>query len=146
VYGSSLDAIRTLLRSRIPAVSTIYMDAVPAEFEQPSFFLEHVKSATTDLSRTLVQFEIQWRIVYFPKLKLPGYPDKFDMLAAADALRTALSREPYVTAPDGTVFLIMDISGGPREEELSMTVQLQAQYNRQQPIYDVMQDIHLKEE
>jgi hypothetical protein len=145
MYRNSLDAIRSLLAKSFPDITTIYVDAVPADFVQPSFFVDHIMSDLVDLNRTMVQFDVQWQIVYFPPLKKSGIPDKMNAYATADQLRAVLAAEPYVTAPDGTVFRVMDITGGPRDDELYMSVRLQAQLNRTLPDYDLMQDIHIKE-
>lgn len=145
MYLDSLNAIRAKLVSAIPEVDTIYIDAVPSDFKQPSFYVELLPNNTEDLNLNIVQIELPWQIVYFPKCKKAGYPDKMDQLAVMDKLREAFTAEPILTSPNGTVYHIIDFDGGPRDDEVYVTVKLQAQYNRTKPVYDLIQEVHLKE-
>jgi hypothetical protein len=145
MYLDSMNAIRAKLASGIPEVDTIYIDAVPADFKQPSFYVEMLPSSVEDLNRNLVQMELPWQIVYFPKLKKAGLPDRMDQLAVMDRLRQTFTAEPFLTSPTGTVFHIIDFDGGPRDDEVYVSIKLQTQYSRAKPVYDLMQGVHLKE-
>ncbi|WP_438445905.1 phage tail terminator family protein [Gorillibacterium sp. sgz5001074] len=145
MYLDSLNAIRAKLAAEIPEVKTVYVDAVPVGFDQPSFYVEMLPGRMDDLNRNMVQAELSWQVVYFPKLKKAGYPDRMDQLAVMDRLRQAFTAQPYLVGPAGTVFHIMEFDGGPRDDEVYVNIKLQAQYNRIQPTYETIQNIEVKE-
>ncbi|RTE05491.1 phage tail terminator family protein [Paenibacillus whitsoniae] len=146
MYLDSLNAIRALLKNSVPSVTTVYVDDVPANFEQPSFFIEHVHSGSEDLNFTYMQFNIQWQLVYFPPRLKSGIPDRMNQLEMAEQLRGIFTAQPYLMSPTGRVYLIDSYDGGPRGDELYISIRLHTQLQREKPTYETMQQMHLKEE
>lgn len=146
MFRSSLDAIRRFLKDTVPEVTTTYVNTVPDGFKQPSFFVELATHSGEFLNLNYRQQRMTWQIVYFPKLVRGEEPDAFDQIDVSDRLMTALQASPALPAPDGAVYTIASIDGGPRDEEVYISVVLEGQTNRQLPEYDTMQEVHLDQE
>lgn len=142
---ASLDAIRALLTSTFPEVTKIYLNSVPAGFKRPSFFLQLVNSRTQHLNRALYQVTATWQVVYFAPQDQAGEPDVFDQLEATERLKTVLAEGLSLTAPDGTVFDVLDVDGGPRDSEVYLTVRLEAEGVVPEPQFDLIGDVQIEE-
>ncbi|MGB9845894.1 MAG: phage tail terminator family protein [Desulfotomaculales bacterium] len=152
MYQDSLDAICSLLNTAFPEVETIYVNTTPESFKRPCFFVMLATGDEENLSRSMYQVRMTWQIVYFAPLD-PGHrPDPYNQLAAAEKLKSALMDAMTLTGPDGTVYHILDVEGGPRENreiensllqsnEVYVTIRLEAEKTRPEPVYDLMQDI-----
>lgn len=141
---SSLDAIRATLTKTFDT-GPIYVNNVPEEFKRPSFFVQMASSSEDNLTFTKYQSRTVWQIVYFPKWDEAGNRDNFELLVAADKIRDAFMASPSLTAPDGTVYHVIDVEGGPRDQEVFMRVTLETQSERARPSYENMQDITITE-
>lgn len=137
----SLDAIRGLLNTSFPEVTRVYVNSVPDGFVRPSFYCELVSSPDTHLNKVMYQKRITWQIVYFAPVNDAGNPDVFNQLDVAETLKKKLMDNMVVTGPDGTVYHILDIDGGPRDAEVYITVRLEAEHRRPEPQYDTVTDI-----
>lgn len=137
----SLDALRGLLVATFPAVTRIYVNTMPDSFVRPSFFVMLATGSDDDLTKVMYRSRATWQIVYFAPEASAGPPDALDQLTVADALRQALTEGMVVTGPSGTVYHILDVEGGPRDNEVYLTVRLEVEKTRPQPTYDLMQDI-----
>lgn len=147
MFQISLDAIRALLAQTFPIVSRIYVSRVPTGFIRPSFFVELISGGDDDLNKAMYRSESTWQIVYFAKLNADNDADPVEQLQVADALKQTLMDDQVLTAPDGTIFHILECSGGPRDAEAFITLRLELDKRRPEPQYDLMGDVqhNLKE-
>lgn len=145
MYGDSLNAIRSVLRSTFPEVGRIYVSTMPDAFERPSFFVQLATSTEEHLCRELYQVTMTWQIVYFAPLLPTGQPDVFNQLAVSDALKQAFMDAITVTSPIGVKYEVVETEGGPRDAEVYITVTLQTEMTRPQPVYDLMGDVNYEQ-
>lgn len=144
----SLDAIRGLINSNFPD-TTIHVNKAPEKFNRPCFFVALVSSNEEHLNNVMYRIKMTWQIVYFAPLAWkPGQnPDAFNQLTASDTLKTSLMETMTLTGPDGTVYHITDVDGGPRDNEVYITIRLETERTRPQQEYDLMQEVeHVFEE
>jgi len=137
----SLDALRAVLHSTFPDANRIYIGNVPAGFKRPSFLVALVSRAEEHLNKNIYRLRVTWQIVYFAPEDNVKNPDKLDQYSVSDTLKTKLMEEMIITGPSGKVYRILDCSGGPRDEEVYLTVRLEAEQRRPEPAYDLMQDV-----
>jgi hypothetical protein len=137
----SLDALRGVLISAFPNVDTIYIKNVPEKFERPSFLVDLVSQAEEHINKRYYQLQATWQIVYFAPEDKVKNPDKLDQYSVSDALTTKLMEGMVVSGPGGTIYRILDCSGGPRNEEVYLTVRLETHAARPEPEHDLMQDV-----
>lgn len=145
MFRSSLDAIRKFLSDTFPNVDKIYLYTVPPGFKRPSFFVELVSGFDDDLCKALYLQQATWQIIYFAPVDSDHNPDVFNQLQTADTLREKLKEGLTLTAPDGTVFDIIDCECSPRDGEVYMTIRLEVDRKRPEPVFDLMQDIQHKQ-
>jgi len=137
----SLDGLRDLLNGTFPSVGQIYLNTVPDRFKRPSFFIALVSNPEDALNKAMYQARATWQIVYFAPLDGSGFPEKFNQFSVSDTLKEKLMQDMVVTGPGGTVYHIRDVDGGPRDNEVYITVQLETEKTRPVPEYELMQDV-----
>lgn len=142
MYGDSLDSLRSLLHSKFPTVTRIYVSTMPDSFVRPSFFINLATSDEEHLNKAMYQSDMTWQIVYFAPLLNTGQADVFNQLSVSSSLKKALMEAMTVTGPSGTVYHIIETEGGPRDAEVYITVLLQAEMTRPREQFDPMQDVH----
>ena len=96
------------------------------------------------LNRAMYEADITWQIVYFAPLDNKGQADVFNQLSVSSGLKKILMETMVLTGPNGTVYHILEVEGGPRESEVYITVMLQAEFTRPKEEFDKMQELHLK--
>jgi hypothetical protein len=141
VYGDALDALRGLLRSNFPAVNRIYVSTMPKSFIRPSFFINLANSYEEHINRDMYQADMTWQIVYFAPMDSKGQADVFNQLSVSSTLKKALMEAMVVTGPSGIVYHIIEAEGGPRDAEVYITVDLQAEATRPRPEYDLIAEV-----
>lgn len=141
MYQDSLDAICGLINTTFPEIETIYTNTTPESFRRPCFFIMLATAGDEHLNRSMYQVRMTWQIVYFAPLEPGHHPDPYSQLAAADTLKTAFMEAMTLTGPGGTVYNILDVEGGPRDNEVYITVRLETEKTRPEPQYDLMLDI-----
>lgn len=138
---SSLQALVNFLKATFPGVQKVYDNTPAGRVKRPSFYVEFVSSDDTDLNRLIYGSQITWQIVYFAPVDDEHNPDRADQFTIAGKLKKALMEVMYLTGPDGIIFRILDVSGGPRDAEVYITVRLEAEEARPQTQYDLMLDV-----
>jgi hypothetical protein len=123
----SLDAIRAKLVAAFPDIDVIYVNSVPEGFVRPSLFVKLARDNTDALSRTIRNMVVLWQVVYFPREDEAGNVDVFDMCAAADRIGRAFGDTLYLRGADGSVYHVLDVSGGAGDAMVSYEVRLEAQ-------------------
>jgi hypothetical protein len=157
MLAGSLDAIRQFLKTTVPAITKTYIQTVPAGFKRPSFLVDYVTDSTEDLNRDMYQERITWQVVYFAPRDSDGIRLRFNQITISDQLKEALRNAMTLTSPELTegeevirpavIYHIRDVEGGPRDDEVYMTVQLEAEFTRPRQAYDLMQEAnHVLEE
>lgn len=137
----SLDAICGFLNTTFPEVDVLYINTTPDNFARPSFFIMLATGDDEDLTKSMYQSRATWQIVYFAPLEPGHHPDALDQLAAADRLKDGLMDGMVLTGPSGTVYDIIELDGGPRDNEVYMTVRLEMEKTRPPEQFDTMQNI-----
>lgn len=137
----SLDALCALIISKFPEIQTIYTNTMPEPFKRPSFFVMLATNYSDDLCKAMYQTGITWQIVYFAPLEKGHWPDPYSQLAANDKLQTALMEAMTLTGPSGVVYHILDVEGGPRDNEVYITVRLEAEQRRTEATYDLISTV-----
>ncbi|MDR1062197.1 MAG: hypothetical protein LBL83_13545 [Clostridiales bacterium] len=123
----SLDAVRAKLAGAFPEAAAIYVNSVPEGFDRPSLYVELARAATDDLSRTLRNMTATWQVVYFPEKDEAGNSDMFALHGAAGRIGRAFGDEPFLRGEDGSVYHVLDVSGGARDGAAYFDVRLEAQ-------------------
>ena len=141
MFRDSLDAICAIINTHFPGIDAIHINKAPEEFTRPCFFVMLATGTEADLNRAMYQSRATWQVVYFAPLEPGQNPDAFDQYAAADILVNALMEAMTLTGPNGTVYHILDVDGGPRDNEVYITVRLETEKTRPEPTYDLMQEI-----
>lgn len=144
MYGDSLNALRKMLSISFPAVSKIYVSTMPDSFTRPSFFIGIVTANEDHLNREMYESNVTWQIVYFAPLLSTKAVDVFNQLDVSSELKK-IFMEAMILKGANTIYHILDIEGGPREEEVYMTVRLSVEYTRPRELFEEMQKIHLKQ-
>jgi len=140
MLGSSLNAIRGLLKTEFPAITRTYINTVPAGFKRPSFFVQFVTATEEHLCKKMYLSKTTWQIVYFAQDESSGTaPDPIDQFSVADTLKAALM--DAMSIGDGVIYHVISCEGGPRDNEVYITVRLEAEWTREEETYDLMQDI-----
>lgn len=137
----SMDAIRQLLNTTFPDVDRVYVNSVPAGFKRPSFFIGLISESKSHINKAMYQTRITWQIIYFAPDDGADNPNVFDQLTVTEKLKTALMEGMDITGPSGTVYNILDCSGGSRDAEVYINVRLEAIQRRPEEEFDVMNDI-----
>lgn len=143
MFRTSLDAIRSMLRTTFPNVDRIYISNVPTRFKRPSFFVQSVSDKSKHLNKKLYNANLTWQIVYFAPKNGSENPDVLDQFAVSDILKSTIMEKMELTAPDGTVFNVIECEGGPRDAEVYITIKLDVDMSRTDPELDKMQDINV---
>lgn len=140
----SMDALCGLINANLPSLDAIHVNKTPENFKRPSCFIMLATGGDEDLTKAIYQSRTTWQIVYFAPLEPGQNPDALDQLAAADILKDALMESMVLTGPSGTVYHILDVDGGPRDNEVYITVRLEAEKTRPEPQYDTMQEFDIE--
>lgn len=139
---SSLNAIRKLLKDTFPEVTRIYLNTMPGEFDRPCFLVQQVTATEQHLNKKMYSVRFTWQIVYFAPVNAVGNPDTFNQFDISSKLKTAIMENMVLVSPDdGTVFHIVDCTGGPRDAEVYITVRLETEYSRPEPEFEKIQEI-----
>lgn len=146
MYGDSLNAIRALLRSTFPDVAKIYVSTMPDAFKRPSFFVQLATSSEEHLCRELYQVTMTWQIVYFAPLLPTDQPDVLNQLSVSNTLKQAFMDAMTLTSLTGVKYQVVETEGGPRDAEVYITVTLQTEMTRPQPVYEIMGDVDYQQE
>lgn len=145
MYGDSLDALRTLITKSFSEVERLYVSTMPDSFVRPSFFINMATADEEHLNRAMYETSMTWQIVYFAPLLTTGEVDVFDQLNVASELKKILMGQMIISGPSGLIYHILDTEGGPRDDEVYITVRLQAEFTRPKDEFDEMQEVHLKQ-
>lgn len=145
MYGDMLDALRSLLHSKFPAIERIYVSTMPDSFIRPSFFINLATSDEEHLNKAMYQADMTWQIVYFAPMDSKGQADVFNQLNVSSALTKELMEAMTITGPNGTVYHIVETEGGPRDAEVYITVTLQTELARPREQFDPMRNVHLEQ-
>jgi hypothetical protein len=137
----SFDAICELIANGFPEIDMIYTNPTPETFERPCFLVALATGYSDDLSCFMYLTSVTWQIVYFAPLEKGRWPDPYSQLTANDKLQKALMDAQVLTGPSGTVYHITEVEGGPRDNEVYLTVRLETSKRRPEPEYDLMEDI-----
>ena len=141
MLGSSLNAIRSLLKTKFLTITRTYINTVPSGFKRPSFFVQFVTATEEHLCKRMYLSKTTWQIVYFAPDESSGTtPDPLNQFSVADTLKTALMDAMSIVG-DGVIYSIVSCEGGPRDNEVYITVKLEAEWTREDETYDLMQDI-----
>lgn len=139
---SGLNAIRSLLKTKFPEVTTIYVNKVPDGFETPSFFVQQATVRGTNLTVKITEKRITWLIVYFASELKDSNPDVFNQVDVTDRLLDAFQESYQLISPDGVAFEVVDIDGGQRDGDVYISVTLENQgFKSQTHEAELMQDI-----
>lgn len=138
---SSLDAIRAKLRATFPHIPRIDVNYAPSDFQEPSFYVQWAEYEADSLNVSGYQAQFAWEIVYFPPTDEAGDPDLFDLLETAGRMLAAFMASPVLTAPDGSVFEIVEVQGGRRDDEAYLRIELSADVERERPQYERMNNV-----
>lgn len=141
MFQASLDAIRKMLKTTFPEVTTTYISNVPAGFKRPSFFVGLVSGTDKHLNKSMLNNKIAWQIIYFAPKDSKANPDVINQFEVAQRLKDKLMDDMELIAPDGTIFNVQDCEGGPRDAEVYITVVLDVDLSRTEPTQEIMQDI-----
>lgn len=141
MFRASLDAIRSMLKTTFPVVDRIYISTVPDGFKRPSFFVQSVSDKDTHLNKKMFNSRLTWQIVYFASKNNVDVPNVLDQFTVSDILKNTIMEKMELTAPDGTVFNVIECEGGPRDAEVYITVKLDVDMSRTDPTYETMQEI-----
>lgn len=141
MYQDSLDAICGLINTAFPEIETVYVNTTPESFRRPCFFIMLATAGDEHLTRSIYQVRMTWQIIYYAPLEPGHYPDPYSQLTAAEKLKSTLMDAMTLTGPSGTVYHIIDVDGGPRDNEVYITVRLETEKIRPEPAYDLIQDI-----
>lgn len=141
---NSLNAIRKLLKDTFPVVNRIYLNTMPDEFERPSFFVQQVTTTEQHLNKKMYSVRFTWQIVYFAPIDTVGNPNTFNQFDVSSKLKAAIMENMVLVSPDdGTVFHVLDCTGGPRDAEVYITVRLETEYSRLEPEFEKMQELDI---
>ena len=141
---NSLNAIRKLLKDTFPEVTRIYLNTMPGEFDRPCFLVQQVTATEQHLNKKMYSARFTWQIVYFAPIDTVGNPDTFNQFDVAGRLKKAIMENMVLVSPDnGTVFHVLDCTGGPRDAEVYITVRLETEYSRSEPEFEKMQELDI---
>jgi len=140
MLGSSLNAIRSLLKTKFPTITRTYINTVPNKFVRPSFFVQFVTATEEHLCKKIYLSKPTWQIVYFAPMESSGTaPDPLNQFSVSDTLKTALMDAMTITG-DGVIYHVIGCEGGPRDN-VYITVRLEAEWTREDEVFNLMQEI-----
>lgn len=92
-------AVITALRTKfsLTQVPTIYLAEVPADFQRPSFYLEHMPFRGEDVTTHMRRYPLSWQIVYFPSLDDAGEEDIANLQSVAMPLEELFGQRKSLT-------------------------------------------------
>lgn len=139
--SSGLDAIRSYIKNSFPGVTRTYVNSVPENFIRPAFYAELISTVDTDLSRDLYNRTETWQIKYFSPKDDAGCIDIKNGYEVGESLSDGIKNQMFLSAPDGTIYTVSDITKGIKDGEVYVNLVLEIQRKRNEMVYDNMSDI-----
>jgi hypothetical protein len=142
----SLESLQNILSTNFPDIERIYVNNVPEDFVRPSFFIVVVTLKTEQLTKIIKNVLASLRIYYFGPMDDNNNTNLKEDYSVMNTLSNLLALPGHITAPDGTVLIVNDITTGIDNGDIVCNVSLEAQITNE--IIDnneTMQDIIIKQ-
>jgi len=114
---------------------TVYIQNVGKDFERPSFLISHINSATNDLNMNVIDNNIFIQIVYYAPWDEYQNVDAVNQYNMHDTLKGIL-KKGFFKMGDRAV-KIMQLTGGPRDAEIYLTLNLTITEQKQDDVQPV---------
>jgi hypothetical protein len=112
---------------------------MPEGFKRPSFFVQFIQETETNLNRWVYERAIPLEIVYFSPLDDYSNRDITDQDTVYETVKGLFS-DGYITVGD-RARKISQITGGPRNNEIYLNLQIDTTESRTEPTYDTVHTV-----
>lgn len=116
------NAIRKEIAKEFQGVP-IYIKNSGGGFKRPSFFISFIGDNSTDINRLLYKSNILIQVVLFSQLDFNKNVDTIQQFESYEKLKNIFQRRGYLEVGDRSC-TINSLDGGPRDNEIYLTIEL----------------------